>query len=417
MAKELRSFGPHDRLCGAEINSIASLIERKYAQPKCGLYFMHSETEQGRQVVEVLCEYYRSLGHEPVKAIEVKDLQDDDPRRFRTKGLRQLVKEISRIIRNHSPAACAINATGGYKAQIAVGVVLGQALGVTIYYKHEQFSEVISFPPLPVALDFELWMRASGMLMNLLDADPVPASRYKDEWDERYESLVERVQIDGEDYLELSPTGQIFHETFTDRFRSLKDHLLPPPASKKLEPRLEKAGWPGEHPEVEQFLRRITDEVPFVVQCCTDYFNPDLPEKTRFFLKGGELKGQFSKGSYTVKFFVKTTAETEGQLAAAMAALNEWLVDPNYFLTKEQVTAAQLMKGKEEAIALREKTEIQVAELRHRLEQSQRQLRDLVKEKEDLSARNRELSAQLQKLTGDLEQLRQQVGGVANGSP
>ena len=254
MAKELRSFGPHDRLCGAEINSIASLIERKYAQPKCGLYFMHSETEQGRQVVEVLCEYYRSLGHEPVKAIEVKDLQDDDPRRFRTKGLRQLVKEISRIIRNHSPAACAINATGGYKAQIAVGVVLGQALGVTIYYKHEQFSEVISFPPLPVALDFELWMRASGMLMNLLDADPVPASRYKDEWDERYESLVERVQIDGEDYLELSPTGQIFHETFTDRFRSLKDHLLPPPASKKLEPRLEKAGWPGEHPEVEQFL-------------------------------------------------------------------------------------------------------------------------------------------------------------------
>ena len=100
------------------------------------------------------------------------------PRRFRTKGLRQLARELCKILRERTPAACAINATGGYKAQIAIAVLLGQAIGVPVFYKHELFPEIIAFPPMPVALDFELWMRASGMLFDLVrDLNP-PLSVY-----------------------------------------------------------------------------------------------------------------------------------------------------------------------------------------------------------------------------------------------
>src|SRR5439155_4048736 len=128
-------------------------------------------------------------GHTPVETIRVPDLQDRDPRLFRTRGLRNLAREICAVIRQRSAVACAIDATGGYKAQIAIAVLLGQALGVPVYYKHEHFSEIIAFPPLPVAFDFTVWMRASGLLFGLA-REPRPADEHADDWDERCESLV-----------------------------------------------------------------------------------------------------------------------------------------------------------------------------------------------------------------------------------
>lgn len=328
VARELSKFPCGEHLCGAEINSIASMIDKEYVPANCGLFFLHSDTDDGRSVAAILKSYFRGRGHAPVETINVPDLQDQDPKRFRTKGLRNLAREICGVIRDRSAAACAINATGGYKAQIAIGVLLGQAVGVPVFYKHELFSEIIAFPPMPVALDFEVWMRASGMLFDLAQtSDPVSAAVYADEWDEKLESLVERVRIDGQDYLELSPTGQIFHETFRERFRTARDEVLPPPVPQvqsKCPPRLEKAGWRGEHPDVKRFMERVTSEVPQVVHCATFYYNPDLPERTRFRVGRDGIEGIYSDGSFTVKFRVETTAQTPGQQAAVVAVLNEW---------------------------------------------------------------------------------------------
>jgi putative CRISPR-associated protein (TIGR02619 family) len=328
VARELGQLKPSERTCGAEINSIASLIDKGYAPANCGLFFLHSDTDDGRNIAAILKCYFQAKEHAPVETIEVPDLQDQDPKRFRTHGLRNLARKICGVIRERSVAACAINATGGYKAQIAVGVLLGQAIGVPVYYKHELFSEIIAFPPMPVALDFEVWMRASGMLFELAQTtEPVSAAEFADEWDEKYESLVERVDIDGRDYLDLSPTGQIFHETFRERFRTARDQILAPPVppTQKRRPRLEKAGWPGEHPEVERFMLRVTDEVPQVVHCGTFYFNPNLAERTRFRLGRDGIEGIYSDGSFTVKFRVETNAQSPGQQAAVLAALNDWL--------------------------------------------------------------------------------------------
>ncbi len=328
VARELARLPPGDRLCGAEINSIASMIDKAYVPGDCGLFFLHSDTDDGRSIAAILRSYYQAKGHAPAESLDVPDLQDQDPKRFRTKGLRNLARKICGVIRERSAAACAINATGGYKAQIAIGVLLGQAINVPVYYKHELFSEIIAFPPMPFALDFEVWMRASGMLYSLeRTTEPISAAIYGDEWDEKYESLVERVEIDGQDYLELSPTGLIFHETFRERFRTARDQILstPVPIARKCPPRLEKAGWPGEHPEVERFMSRVTNEVPQVAHCATFYYNPDLAERTRFRMGPDGVEGIFSDRKFTVKFRVETAATTPGQQQAVVAALNEWL--------------------------------------------------------------------------------------------
>jgi putative CRISPR-associated protein (TIGR02619 family) len=328
VARELAALSPVERTCGAEINSIASMIEHGHVLPDCGLFFLHSDTEDGHRIAAILRAYFLP-NHAPVETIPVTDLQDQDPKRFRTKGLRTLAKEVCRVIRERTSSACAINATGGYKAQIAIAVLLGQAVGVPVFYKHELFSEIIAFPPMPVALDFEVWMRASGMLVSLEKAtDPLPSDAFADEWDERYESLVDHIEIDGTNYLELSPTGQIFHETFRERFRTSRDHVLPPAAITKHEPALHDHGVINLlRNELLRYLGNLTRDVPFVARCVTNYCHPQLSEPCRFRLKGDEIEGIYSDGTRTVKFAVYSTATTAGQTAAAVAALNEWLAN------------------------------------------------------------------------------------------
>lgn len=329
VAADLAALAPSDRPAGAELNSIASLVKHRYAPADAGVYLFHSDTAAGRGIGTVLAADLLARGHAPVAAVPVADLQDADPKRFRTHGLRNLAKRMSEVIRSHGPAACGINATGGYKAQVAVAVLLGQALAVPVYYMHERFSEIIPFPPLPVSLDFEVWLRSSGLLEVLArETDPVPAADFAGDWDERYESLVERTAIDGADYLELSATGQIFHDMFRERFRTDRDRVLPPPADpgQKRPPKL------GDHgvinrlrAELTRFLEAAAAAVPQVVGCEATYCNVDLPEPTRFRVKGDHVEGIYTDGTATVKFRVETTAATPGQAAAVVAALNDWL--------------------------------------------------------------------------------------------
>lgn len=312
------------RLCGAEINSITDLLAHGHCQERSTLLFCHSDTVEGQQVAEILRHYYERREY-PVKLHGIEDLQDSDPKRFRTKGLRNLAKTVCRIIRERGAPYCAINATGGYKAQIAIGVLMGQALGTPVYYKHELFSEIIAFPPMPISLDHALWMRHSGLLA-ALDRHEVlrEADLDLEDWDERLETLVERVLIDGDAYLEISPTGQIFHETFQGRFQSDRDQFLPPPvpAARKVRPTLNDHSWGNARGPIEDFMQRLTEECPYVQKCRTHYWHPSLSRASLFRLKGEEIEGVFSNGVWTVKIIVETSATTAGQREACAADLN-----------------------------------------------------------------------------------------------
>ncbi len=328
VAAGLGTHGPTDRLCGAEINSLTSLVAKGYAAADANLVFCHSDTADGQAIGRILEVYFRRAGHSSVQARTITDLQDRDPRLFRTRGLRNLAREVCKVIRDYGAASCAINATGGYKAQIAIAVLMGQALGVPVYYKHELFDEIIAFPPMPVALDFEAWMRLSGLLL-VLQADLQPADLVEDYPDdaETLESLVDRETVDGVDYLELSPTGQIFHETFRERFRTTRDQVLPPPVptGQKKPPHFEDSGHMHAVRGLKAFLEAVTAGVPQVVRCSTSWSHPDLPRPARFWVGAEGVEGQFSNGKALVKFRVETSATSPGQMAAVAARLNEWL--------------------------------------------------------------------------------------------
>ena len=280
----------------------------------------------GEKISQVLEDYFRRAGWIDVSCHRVEGLQDDDPKMFRTQGLRNLVKAFGEMIRDTGGKTfCAINATGGYKAQVAIAVLMGQAMEVPVYYKHERFSEIIDFPPMPVALDPSLWRRASGMFTALATPRSVePAEHFEEDWDERFEPLVNRETIDGVPYLELSATGQIFHEAFSSEFREYGEKALPPAAApgEKLEPRLGSHGYEQAEEPIRRYLEKITDEVPYVRSCASTYWNLNLPQANHFRLRRDGVEGVYSNGTWCVKFAVNTTAPTGSPLDHVVADLN-----------------------------------------------------------------------------------------------
>jgi len=316
-----------ERDCGAEVNSCAALFAQGKVQPRARLAFCHSATEDGRRVARILQAFFAAQGSHEIACEEIAGLQDQDRQAFRLQGLRNLARVICRIVRTYGAEQCAINATGGYKAQIAVAVMLGQALSTPVYYLHESFQgEIIAFPPLPVALDFGLWLRHSDVLFSLDREQMLPAAQFEGAFDEKLECLLERENVDAVEVVTLSATGQIFLETFRERFRLSRDKLLPPavPSPDKKPPRCDH-GHLTALPALENFLVRLTREVPQVRRCETFYHHPSLARQTLFRLGSQGPEGIYSDGRQTVKFRVETSAENSSQLEAMVALLNESL--------------------------------------------------------------------------------------------
>ncbi len=333
VAARLREIDHADWLCGAEINSVAELMKRADIE-QGNLHLLVSETKDGQDVCAVLEEYFSYAGWN-VRSHNICALRDDDPGAFRTSGLRNLAKIMGELVRECGIDYCAINATGGYKAQIAVAVLMGQALGLPVYYKHERFNTIISFPPMPISLDSSLWEHASGMFTVLSRPTAVEEwEQFSEIWDERFEPLVNRVQIDNVEYLELSAIGQIFHETFRTRFRTSGAKRLPRDAklNEKTRPNLGQHNYGQARRPIEIYLKQLCDARPYIRSCKTTEWNPDLPNKNHFKLTVDKIEctevieGIYSNGSWCVKFRVITTAGKRDDLGAILADLNEWII-------------------------------------------------------------------------------------------
>ncbi len=274
IATDLATAAPTDRACGAEVNSVASLIAHDYVPDNVGIYLFHSDTDAGRDIAAVLQTDFSRRGHTPVVAVPVPDLQDADPKRFRTKGLRNLAKAICGIVRERSAAACAINATGGYKAQIAIAVLLGQALGIPVYYMHERFSEIIPFPPLPVALDFQVWMRASGLSQPPLSGRSSRKPCFKKSGMKSTIASLTPNPLTARSTWKFPPLVRYSTKLSANDFAQAPIKSCRQRRSRNTRPHFEKAGWPGTFPDAVAFVRQVTQQIPSVTRCATWYYNP-----------------------------------------------------------------------------------------------------------------------------------------------
>lgn len=246
LAKELAKLEPSARTCGAEINSIYEIVNRK-KNPIAKIFFIVSDTKQGEETGALLKNYFE-LPNNPIGTMEVETLvadglQDAEPKQFKSQGLRNLVKRIGEVIQRIGQSDTAlIDATGGYKAQIAVAVIMGQVLGIPVLYKHERFSEIIDFPPLPVSFDYTLIGRYSPILNPLERGELLCRTDCINFFDSEQEAqdALEKLRVflteetvNDEICYELTPIGQVYltgFRNYVTRFVRLE------PAQDRKEP-------------------------------------------------------------------------------------------------------------------------------------------------------------------------------------
>lgn len=228
LASLLTEINPKDRFCGAEINTIEEYLSKKNMSIE-RIFFLVSDTEDGENTGKVLKSYFKKrkelkLGEKDIEYRVIKDLQDKEPKKFKIYGLRNLVREIGDIISKYGKENIAIDATGGYKAQIAMAVIIGQALDIPVYYKHERFSEIINFAPLPISLDYDLLSKYSYLFFDLEKNMQIPYEKFSESSIELYQDneklklFLEEVEIDQEKWVSLNAIGQLYITSFNLRY-------------------------------------------------------------------------------------------------------------------------------------------------------------------------------------------------------
>ncbi len=260
------------KTCGAEINSITSICSKGFLSAYTELTFLVSDTEEGRDTGQILKLYYENTKNPirfgKVEIQELKGLNGKNFKDFQSTGLKNLVKAISEKVRRYTPETIAINATGGYKAQISFAGIIGQALGIPVYYMFEEFAEVIVLPAQPVSLDLSFWFEHYAFFEQLNKEHIVAKTDLHDPYEgEYYDTLVEEVDIDGAPHVTLTPIGQLFHERCDLNFKKDESVILEHLPKDNTEPSKKKISL-GDHHGKDSLkdLAKKLCRSPFVVE-------------------------------------------------------------------------------------------------------------------------------------------------------
>lgn len=164
VAAHLGEVGGRLRVLGAEVASLDTLRgETAYAGLR-SVVLLHSDTADGLAAATVLEALLPRRVGVAAERRRIESMHDARPSEFKVRGLRNLVHELARVTRARGADDVVIDATGGFKAQIATAVAFGQAFGIPVLYLFERFPEVIEFPPLPLCVDLALAERHRDLL-------------------------------------------------------------------------------------------------------------------------------------------------------------------------------------------------------------------------------------------------------------
>jgi putative CRISPR-associated protein (TIGR02619 family) len=322
LARELSKVPPSARICGAEINSIIEAVTREKIRLE-HIHFFVSDTADGGLMGRLLESYVIEAGLPNLKTCSIHtlaDLQDDKPSRFKVYGLRNLVRELGKVVTQYSADTLVIDATGGYKAQIAIAVVFGQALSIPVLYRHERFSEIIDFPPMPITFDYDLLGQNAALLAAFERGDALSTTEM-DALDEKVRVLLEEIEVDGENVFELGAVGQIFLTGFRLRFPRSRQ-LTHVAEQDRREPSFRDDHYPI---GFKDFVHKVWIENHWIKATHSmPYDRQKAIKGIGFYVREGKLIGTFQdKDNFGARFEILTAAEGQDQLTWAADQLNQ----------------------------------------------------------------------------------------------
>jgi putative CRISPR-associated protein (TIGR02619 family) len=139
-----------------EVSAETNALHRLGLQSDDRIVFLHSATEKSAVCAEFLSRHYAGT----VDSISTREIQDlsYEEGKFKLRGLRSLVGTLTELIEEAQgeDREVLINATGGFKAEIAFATLVGLLFDVPVYYIHERFRDIVEMPVLPIDWDYSL---------------------------------------------------------------------------------------------------------------------------------------------------------------------------------------------------------------------------------------------------------------------
>lgn len=198
----------------AETNSLSRIMEAGDQ-----VVFLYSQTEEGSLCADVLQRYYEKKGVSS-KTQEIKDLNYTH-HTFARQGLKSFIDTLIKEIRlsRRMDIMPVINATGGFKAEIAYATLVGLIFKVPVYYIHEVFQDVIEMPSLPIDWDPDFFIENEDFfdwITKDFRRKEKVINRLKGLAEEDAEKIKLFLEEDEEGYVTLSPAGTVYYEAFCD---------------------------------------------------------------------------------------------------------------------------------------------------------------------------------------------------------
>jgi putative CRISPR-associated protein (TIGR02619 family) len=183
------------------------------------LLFLYSDTEDGEYASHALQEYYKQKGYLSERK-RICGLSYSH-NRFMYNGLKSLVNMLIDEIRMAQALQIetVINATGGFKAEIAYATLVGLLFKVPVYYIHEIFQDVITMPVTPINWDYSL-IAEYKEFFEWIQKEYRRTEKVKSRMQAMPQNLALLLEDDPEGYTTLSPAGQVFFSAFEKELSS-----------------------------------------------------------------------------------------------------------------------------------------------------------------------------------------------------
>jgi putative CRISPR-associated protein (TIGR02619 family) len=328
LVRSLLEKGNTAQVCGAEINSITSICTSNLLLDRIHILFVVSDTVDGQTMGKILQSYYSDrhnpLQFEKAESVVLTGLRDDDVHAFQQQGLKNLVREISQQVRAFGSEAIAINATGGYKAQISFAGMIGQALDIPVYYLFEKFSKVIELPPQPVSLDLTLWLENCDLFEALASAQQLEKSSIEKYLEQNLmRPMLDEVVIDQVTYVALSAMGYLFYERCQRQFSQQEKIILAQISKTDLPPEQKKIKLRDDHGKdvLQKFSERLRRS-PYVKGIINSLpFNPQTINPIKRVTADGIVDLVLTETNQGIGICVQTTGQNLAETRAIASHL------------------------------------------------------------------------------------------------
>lgn len=151
------------RVC-AEIHS----LHRLDCGPSDEVILFTSDTAEGKACGEAVCSMVQQFFDvKGIRLTRVPGLQARDGERLKKQGIPNLINFVAPILQDPQrrySGGVVLNPTGGFKGVVPFMTVLGMLYGARVVYMFEFSNQLVTLPPLPVSLDFDVLERARPAL-------------------------------------------------------------------------------------------------------------------------------------------------------------------------------------------------------------------------------------------------------------